>query len=62
MSRAKLPKNERRSEMIFTLLRKRELKELDRMAKKADLSRSVIVRQAINEFLSRRGKKQIAHG
>jgi len=61
MSRGKLPVGEKRSEMIFALLRPRERRELDKVAQQADLSRSVVVRKAINEFVARHGsEKEIA--
>ncbi len=62
MVRPKLRPGEKRTETIYALLKPKEIKELDRLAKAADLSRSATVRAAINEYVSRRGQKIIAHG
>lgn len=63
MSRQKLSAGEKRTEMLWALLRPKEMRALDKVAQRADLSRSVVVRTAINEFLARHGgEKEIAHG
>ena len=59
MGRPRLPKKERRTEPQNTLLRPSEMRELDKLAKQADLSRSVVVRQAICEWLQKHGSEEL---
>lgn len=58
--RPKLSKAERRTETIFALLKPKEMRQLDKVAKQADQSRSATIRAAINEYLARRSQKVIA--
>lgn len=60
MAREKLPAGKKRDVMIYFRVRPREARELEKLARNADLSRSSIIRQLVNESLARRAKKVLA--